>query len=94
MTDHARPTAQPVPTLTKLGVVVMVVGFLFDLVEHGLVNHAGELRLVGIPVSQHAAHFVVIVGMVLVLGGIVAQGRRLSHRKHQHNLRRDLDAVR
>jgi hypothetical protein len=75
-TAHARAAAQPVPGLTKVGLVVIVFGFLFDLVEHTLVVHVSEPRAAGFPLSEHAAHLVVIVGMVLVLAGIVIQGYR------------------
>ena len=93
-------TGQPIPTLSKLGVVVIIFGFLFDLVEHTLVVHTYEPRLAGFPLSEPAAHFVVILGMALVLAGIMIQGWRLSaHERHRtrsrfHRSRRHLDAIR
>ena len=94
MEDDAHSTAQPVPVLSRVGLLIIVVGLLVDLVEHTLVGHASEPTAAGFPLSEHAAHFVVIVGMVLVLAGIVAQGRRLSRHDGRGNHRRDLDAVR
>ena len=85
---------QPVPATTKFGLLTMTFGLLFDLVEHGLVGHATEPTLGGFPLSEHAAHLVVIVGMVLVLAGVVVQGSRLSAARSRTVKRRDLDAVR
>jgi hypothetical protein len=70
----------PVPVLTKLGAVTIVIGLVFDLVEHTLVPHIHDAVVAGVPVGEHAAHLVVLIGMVLVLGGIVADGVRISRR--------------
>ena len=78
MTDHS--TLHPVPTISKLGAVTIVIGLLFDLVEHTLVPHLHDAVVAGFPVGEHAAHLVVLIGMVLVLGGIVADGVRISRR--------------
>jgi hypothetical protein len=81
------------PRVSVLGVVTMLFGIAFDLVEHTLVSHAGEGTISGFSVGQHAAHLVVIVGMVLVLGGIVADGVRVT-RGGDHKQRSKLDAIR
>jgi hypothetical protein len=56
----------------------MAFGLLFDLVEHDLVSHVNERSVVGFPMTEHAAHLVVLIGMVLVLAGIVRAGTRIS----------------
>jgi hypothetical protein len=87
-------TKQPLPSPSKVGLVVMTFGFLFDLVEHTLVVHSAEPTIGAFPLSEHAAHLVVIVGMVLVLAGVVLQGSQPSTRAHRRTQRRDLDAIR
>jgi hypothetical protein len=86
------PTSQPaslepadrrsIPGLSKLGAVVIAFGLLFDLVEHDL-SHVGEPRIGAFPVAEHLAHLVVLVGMVLVLVGIVADGIRQERRRRR-----------
>ena len=74
-------TRQPqVPTISKVGVVTIVVGFAFDLVEHTVIPHLHDAVVAGFPVGEHAAHLVVVLGMVIVLAGIVADGVRLTRR--------------
>jgi hypothetical protein len=70
----------PVPAISKLGAVTIVIGLAFDLVEHTLVPRLHDAVVAGFPVGEHAAHLVVLIGMVLVLGGIVADGVRISRR--------------
>ena len=78
MTTRSSP--HPVPAISKLGAVTMAIGLVFDLVEHALVPHLHDAVVGGFPVGEHAAHLVVLIGMVLVLGGIVADGVRISRR--------------
>ncbi|MFL5679437.1 MAG: hypothetical protein ACJ77B_02410 [Chloroflexota bacterium] len=85
MTDSRRspePTTRPrpFPAIAKLGVGTLVFGLLFDVVEHTLVFRTPEPTIAGFPVAEHAAHAIVLVGMILVLAGIVADGVRLSRR--------------
>ena len=82
-----------VPTLTRAGAATILVGLLADLVEHTLVPHAHDAVVADFPVGEHAAHLVVLVGMVLVLVGIVADGVRTARRldRQEGSLR---DAVR
>jgi hypothetical protein len=75
-----RSNPQPVPTLSKVGALTMAVGLLFDLVEHTLVPHFHDAVVAGFPVGEHAAHLVVLIGMVLVLVGIVVDGVRTARR--------------
>jgi hypothetical protein len=91
--EAAQTRNQSIPAASKLGLVVMAIGFLFDVVEHTLVIHATEATIGAFPVSEHAAHLVVIVGMVMVLVGIVIQGNQLTRRERRPN-RSDLHAIR
>lgn len=75
-------TRPPIPGLARLGGAVVALGLLFDLVEHDL-GHAGDPRIGAFPIAEHAAHLVVLVGMVLILGGIVADGVRLERRRRR-----------
>ncbi len=72
---------RPVPGAAKLGALVIGFGLLFDLVEHTLVTHAHESAVAGFPVGEHLAHLVVLVGMVVVLVGVIADGMRQSGRQ-------------
>lgn len=79
MPDRTPPPApRPLPRLTRAGLVVMSFGALFDFAEHGFVSHAGDLVIAGFPLAEHAAHLTVLVGMVAVLAGIVADGIRIK----------------
>lgn len=66
--------SREVPRPTKVGIAAIVVGLVVDLIEHTVVSHAHDAILAGFPVGEHAAHLLVLVGMVLVLAGIVADG--------------------
>jgi hypothetical protein len=80
-------TSRSIPVLSRFGTVVMTFGLLLDSVEHGLVGHAAEPRLGQFPLSEHAAHFVVFIGMVLVLAGVINDGLRqqLTQNKGKEN---------
>jgi hypothetical protein len=80
------------PRLARLGFVGLAFGLLLDFVEHDLVSHVREPMIAGFPLSEHLAHFVVLVGMVLVLVGIVRDGIRSASRRPQY--RSPHDAVR
>ena len=71
MTD-ARP---PVPGLAKLGAATIALGLLDDLVEHSM-GTAARAAASGFSAGEHVAHLLVLVGMVLVLAGVVADGVR------------------
>jgi hypothetical protein len=85
---------QSVPGTSKFGLVVMAIGFLFDLVEHTLVIHTAEARIGTFPLSEHLAHLIVIVGMALVLAGVLIQGSHMSARRGRLVPRRKLHAIR
>jgi hypothetical protein len=61
-----------------LGLAVIAFGLVFDASEHSFVSHANDASVAGFALGEHAAHLVVIVGMVLVLAGVVADGIRIS----------------
>ena len=71
----------PFPGLARFGIAVMGFGLLLDLVEHGFVPHVDEWTVAGFPLSEHVAHLVVLVGMILILGGIVRAGMRVNARR-------------
>ena len=80
---HSLPVARrspspPFPIVARFGLVVMAFGLVLDLAVHDLVQHVNEPLVVGFPPSEHAAHLVVLVGMVLVVVGIVRAGARVS----------------
>lgn len=64
------------PPLARAGLVVLGIGTLLDVALHAL----------GAAVtSEHLAHGVVLGGMVLVLGGVVADGIGQARRQHRSN---------
>jgi len=80
----------PVPHLAKLGAIVIAVGLLGDLFEHTVVAHVHDELVGAFPVGEHAAHLIVLVGMVLVLAGTVAGGIRSQRRSsRQEGITRD-----
>ena len=64
----------PVPTLVKGGGAVIAVGLLLDLVAHTVLHSVHDELIGALPLGEHLAHLVVVIGMVLVLAGIVADG--------------------
>ena len=84
---------QPVPTLTMLGAATIAFGLLDDLVEHSLGSVAAAGAGTGMTAGEHVAHLLVLVGMVLVLAGIVADGVRHNGRQGRPG-RSPRDAVR
>ena len=77
-----RAPRPPIPGISKLGAAVIAVGVLFDLVEHDL-SHVGEAHIGAFPIAEHLAHLVVLLGMVLVLAGIVADGVQVERRRRR-----------
>ena len=76
---------QAVPRLAKAGGLVIAAGLAFDLAAHTFLHPIHDALLGAFPLQEHVAHLVVIVGMVLVLAGVVADGvrsqRRLNRRR-------------
>ena len=86
--------ARAFPRVAKVGLIVMLFGFIADLAEHTVIPHADELVIAGFPATEHAAHVVVIMGMVFVLGGVLADGVRTSHGRDSRRERRRSHALR
>jgi hypothetical protein len=78
------PAPRPIPGITKFGAVTIAFGLLFDTVEHGFVTHSPSEQVGAFPLGEHLAHFIVLLGMVLVLGGVVADGVRSQRRLGRH----------
>lgn len=65
------------PLVSLLGVAVAVLGAALDLAVHlSAAADAHEHLHAGFTGSEHAAHLVVMVGMVLILAGVVVDGAR------------------
>jgi hypothetical protein len=64
----------PVPRLAKAGAVVIAAGLLIDLVAHSVLHPVHDELIGAFPLGEHFAHLVIVIGMVLVLAGIVADG--------------------
>jgi hypothetical protein len=81
-----------VPTLSKAGAVVIAIGLHADLVEHAFVfpsQAAGQF-----PPGEHLTHLVILVGMVLLLAGVIADGMRTGRGRRTRPEGSALDAVR
>jgi hypothetical protein len=81
-----------VPRLAKLGVATIAFGLVFDLSEHSFAS-AGRAAAAGFSSGEHAAHLVVLIGMVTILLGVIADGVRSSGR-HDRPEGSPRDAVR
>ena len=88
MRNH-RPIAQllesatgglPVPVLAKADTAVIAAGLLVDLAAHTVLHSVHDELIGSFPLGEHVAHLVVVLGMVLVLAGIVADGVRSQRR--------------
>ena len=72
--------AQTVPGLAKAGALVVAVGLLVDLAVHTVLHPVHDELIGAFPLGEHLAHLVVVLGMVLLLAGIVADGVRAQRR--------------
>lgn len=70
-----------VPGLSKAGALVIAAGLLLDLAVHIVLHPVHDGLVAASPAGEHLAHLVVVIGMVLILAGIVADGVR-SQRRH------------
>jgi hypothetical protein len=70
-----------VPRPTKVGAAVVAAGLLLDLVAHTVLHSVHDELIGAFPLEEHSAHFVVVIGMALVLAGIVADGIRSQRRQ-------------
>lgn len=65
------------PFVSLLGLTIAVVGVALDVAVHLSLPADGHEHVhAGFTVSEHAAHLVVMVGMVLILAGVVVDGAR------------------
>jgi hypothetical protein len=68
-----------IPRVSRIGLLVIASGLVLDTIVHVFLTPAGsDVVVAGFSVPEHAAHFVVLVGMILVIGGVMADGARLS----------------
>ena len=66
------------PVITRLGLVILVVGGLADVAAHlGAVGHTEHLH--EHTTSELSAHLIGFVGMVVVLLGVVLDGLRRQY---------------
>ena len=89
---HAAPTGHALPRLAKVGFATIAFGLVFDLSEHSFALPAGSAAL-RFSVGEHAAHLVILVGMVLVLAGVIADGIHSAGRQSRQE-RSPRDAIR
>jgi hypothetical protein len=68
-----RAPTRRIPGLTKAGAATIAFGLVFDLSEH---SFAAARATAGFSIGEHAAHLVVLVGMIMGLVGIIADGVR------------------
>lgn len=71
---------QSVPWLAKAGAIVIAVGLVLDTTAHTVLHGIHDELIGSFPLGEHLSHLVVVVGMVLVLAGIVADGIRSQRR--------------
>ena len=69
-----------VPRLAKAGAAVIASGVLLDLAAHTVLHSVHDELPGAVPLGEHFAHLVVVLGMVIVLAGIVADGIRSQRR--------------
>ena len=69
-----------VPALAKAGALVIALGLGLDLFEHTIGHSIHDVLIGAFPLGEHFAHLVVVIGMVLVLAGVVADGIRTQRR--------------
>ena len=74
------PNPRRIPSLTRLGAAAIAVGLVLDLLVHSLLPDLHDAVVAGFSVGEHAAHLLVLIGMVLALAGIVADGSRTARR--------------
>lgn len=72
--------AQPVPGLARAGALVIAAGLVVDLAVHTVLHPVHDELIGALPLGEHLAHLVVVLGMVVVLAGIVADGVRTQRR--------------
>ncbi|HXG26626.1 MAG TPA: hypothetical protein VNL94_07235 [Candidatus Binatia bacterium] len=77
----------PVPLLARVGAAVIAAGLAFDLAAHTVLHSVHDELIGAFPLGEHLAHLIVVVGMVLVLAGVLADGIRMQRRLGRHKER-------
>ena len=88
---HARVGTPRVPGAAKAGIATIAFGLVLDASEHSFAATATQAG--GFSPGEHAAHFVVLVGMVVVLAGLIADGIHSASRQDRQT-RSSRDAIR
>ncbi len=73
-----------IPRLARAGVVVLLAGGVADTVAH-LTGDPAVGQLTGFTPPQHFAHLVILLGMMLTITGVVADGVRLTRLSRTKN---------
>jgi hypothetical protein len=80
-----------VPSAAKAGIATIAFGLVLDASEHSFALPAGQAG--GFSPGEHAAHLVVLIGMVVVLAGLIADGIHSASRQDRQT-RSSRDAIR
>jgi hypothetical protein len=77
--SHALTGGLAVPRIAKLGFATIAFGIVFDLSEHSFALPAPQAAT-GFSIGEHAAHLMVLIGMVVVLVGVIVDGIHTARR--------------
>jgi hypothetical protein len=77
--SHALTGGLPVPRIARIGFATIAFGIVFDLSEHSFALPARQAAI-GFSTGEHAAHLMVLIGMVVVLVGVIADGIHRARR--------------
>jgi hypothetical protein len=77
--SHALTGGLAVPRIAKLGFATIAFGIVFDLSEHSFALPAHQAAT-GFSIGEHAAHLMVLIGMVVVLVGVIVDGIHTARR--------------
>jgi hypothetical protein len=88
----AASQTRALPRIARVGLATIVFGLIFDLSEHSFGPPAAS-AVSGFSAGEHAAHLVILIGMVLVLAGVIADGSHAASRQDRQK-RSPRDAIR
>lgn len=91
---HGPATPASIPAGARLGAITIALGLVLDVAEHGFAVSGPRPVGEGSSLGEHAAHLVVLAGMVLILAAIVRDGVRNHGRGRPHLNRSVRDAIR
>ena len=93
--DDVRAQARHLPTLFRLGLLVMALALFADVIAHlevpAPVTHTGDGHVH--TTTQLWAHAGVFVGMVIVFAGVVIDGVRHTHTREAHRCRSETSST-